>query len=110
MTAVKTPAIRFLVHTVTSALDGNGNRYHWARVISTMSGRSLVILDTTESNGRIMARRGCELLGLNGWCPEVYDTHADRLPMRHWKASVPKEGVYDHLVTAQMIADLEQPE
>lgn len=106
---VTTPKIRFLVHTVTSAPDSNGNRYHWARITSTVTGRSLVMLDTTASNGRIMARRGCELLGLGGWCPEVHETDAT-IPKRQWSASVPKEGVYDHLVTAQMIADLETSE
>lgn len=104
------PAIRFLVHTVSSAADSSGNRRQWARITSTVSGRSLVVLDTTESNARIMACHACELLGLNGCYPEVHDTSADRVPARHWKASVPKQGVYEHLVTPQMIADLENPE
>ena len=37
------PQIRFIIHTVSSARDRNGNCYHFSRVTSTITGRSMVM-------------------------------------------------------------------
>lgn len=102
------PAIRFLVDTVSSARDINGNRYHWARITSTVTGRSLAILETSATNPETYANRACALLGVDSW-PAVHSSHTEDVPKREWAHGRPADGVYDHLVTPQMIVDLEQP-
>lgn len=107
---VGAPVIRFLVHVSSSQVTGGGHRYHWARITSTLSGRSVCIKDTTESYALRLCRDACNLLKLDGYYPEIWVTNAEALPIRQFNASVPKGAVYEPLVTAGLIVELEKPE
>lgn len=49
--------IRFLIHTVSSLTDINGNRYHFATITSTVTGKELRIKQVGgESNARALLR------------------------------------------------------
>ena len=50
--------IRFLIHTVSSLTDINGNRYHFATITSTKTGNTLHIKQVGgESNARALLRK-----------------------------------------------------
>lgn len=55
------PVIRFIVDTYTSEADRHGNCYHWARVTSTLTGRSIALSDVGgEQNAAYDVKRALE--------------------------------------------------
>ena len=97
--------IRYIVETISSKTDRNGNRYHFARVTSTLSGNSLVIDHVgDESNAASLVRR---LTGAD-WS-EVHRTEST-LGLRDWsranKAAVNNEPLYEHQITTEMLEGL----
>ena len=99
--------IRFIVKTVSSRTDVNGNRYHFCIITTTQDRqRSLIVKDIGESNGKGMLRSA----GLD-W-EEIYSVEYT-LPIREFnrrkKMHENGESAYwEHEVTAEMILDLER--
>lgn len=96
------PAIRFIVETVSSETDRNGNRYHWARITSTITGRSIRFHSNGQGNALHLLRR---VIGLYTF-PTVSGIEMT-LPKRQWQRTCNGIVLYEHQVTAQMITDLE---
>lgn len=98
------PAIRFIVHTVTSERDSNGNTYHFATVRSTITGKTLNVVGVGGSSnvpGRVMKVAG-------DWdCLDCSDTILPKRQHQFIEKRLPS-GVMEHLLTAEMIANLER--
>lgn len=105
------PAVRFIVHTVTSKPDSSGNRYHWARITSTITGRTMMIRDVGgENNTRIDVQRALQSIGAHCTYPSVIDYSAE-IPIRQWEGALRNaETVFGPDLTSDMILDLERPE
>lgn len=100
--------IRFLVHTVSSKTDINGNRYHYAVITSTETGRTLCVKNLGgDSNGRHLVRRA-----LDTW--EGIHNEETSLPIREWqrrhKSQKENGALYEHEITPEMILALESAE
>lgn len=105
------PAVRFIVHTVSSRPDSFGNRSHWARITSTISGRSMLVCNVGgEENVRIEAQRALASIGAEDNYPAVIN-HTTEVPMRQWKGGLENStAVYESQLTAELLLALEQPE
>jgi len=96
---MKLRPLRAIIHTVSSAQDVNGNRYHFARITNPAKGRNAFITLHTEgeSNGR-----GIALALAGGDCEAVYTT-CETVGKRDWKRMsshlVHREGA-DHTMHA----------
>lgn len=101
------PAIRFIVITHTSASDGNGNRYHFARVTSTATGKSLTFESGGEENAQHMVGRA-----IGDHCyPSIYAL-GRTIPKKQWRGMVRDAeknngGSLPHTVTSETILALE---
>ncbi len=99
--------IRFLVHTVSSKTDVNGNRYHYAVITSTATGRALAVRNLGgDSNGVSLVRQA-----LDTW--EGIHRSEATLPIREFNARHKSQSetgaIFAHEVTSEMILALEKP-
>lgn len=101
------PHIRFLVHTVSSKPDGNGNRYHWCSITSTLTGRTLNVRDIGETNGPLLVSQFLREVMPSCW--DAMHCTSATTGYRQWGQSVPSSAVYENHVTADTIRALEQP-
>jgi hypothetical protein len=96
--------IKYIVETTSSYSDLNGNTYHFARITSTKTNRSLVI----DSIGGSSNAAGLlfRLKVANDWS-EVYDVQKWE-KKREWQrlAKFAKNATYEGNVTAKMIRAL----
>lgn len=105
----KLPAIRFIVATVTQAPDRYGNSSRWARITSTVTGRSLVVLNVggPENVSHSVSN------ALNSQRPVNFDVWSwvnsmeREVPRKRF--TQPSAGVYESDLTADLILELEQP-
>lgn len=98
------PRIRFIVDTYTSARNRSGNCYHWSRITSTLTGKSLALSNVGgEQNTAYDVRKA---LGdtPDAWAAVVSSQHV--IPRKYW--SPPKEARYSGDVTAADILALER--
>lgn len=100
------PAVRFIVDTYTQAPDRYGNVARWARITSTVTGRSLQVQHVGGANNvpsdvykAIDTRRP----NFDPW-PSIHYTEHE-VPRRYWKP--PTEGVFESELTRQLILGLE---
>lgn len=96
--------IRFIVETFSSAFDLSGNRSHCATVTSTATGKHLMLRDlggVRNALGLVRQLTGAEY-------DAIYSTESEGIPRRQF-AQYPhqKTGVYEHLLTADMLKQLE---
>ena len=104
--------IRFLVHTVSSRVDVNGNCYHYAIITSAASGRTLTVKNLGgEDNAQGLVRRCFDSWEDAG----LHRTHEERVPIRQFNArhkAQKEEGgaLYEHEITPEMIRALEVEE
>lgn len=75
--------ILYVIETVSRAIDRNGNRYHFARITSTVSGRDLVIRDTSPSNGRHYVLKSLEAHGFRSGYENLLEVEVT-LAARDW--------------------------
>jgi hypothetical protein len=96
--------IRFIVDTVSSKRDSNGNRYHTATITSTATGRWLKVQDIggPQNAVRMLRNAGVE------W-HEIHGSECDGIPMRQWR-ELSKGGAFEHHVNAEMLLGLELPQ
>lgn len=104
--------IRFIIETISSQRDTNGNRYHAARITSTATGDQLFIANVggpssvlalvTNAMGSAIGRNSIPLYDYC-YCIE------SEIPKRQWQALTRKESLYEHQVTSEMILALEMP-
>ena len=96
--------IKYIIHTDTSATDINGNRYHFARVTSTRTGKSLVIDSVGgDSNAPALVHRALNL----DWSELHYTNSTHR--KRDWQRMrnfATRGNLYEHDVTAKMLRAL----
>ena len=98
-------AVKYIVDTTTSYRDVNGNCYHFARITSTKTKKSLVIKNLGgHSNASALLFR---LNLANDWS-EVYETqkweHIREFQRMQKHATT--EAVYEHEVTPKMVRAL----
>lgn len=98
------PKIRFIVDTVSSARDVNGNRYHFADITSVRSGRRLRVLVDGASNARVAVKRALAL----DWS-EIHSTESE-IPKRQWQeaSKVWPPPLYEHDVSEDTLRELER--
>jgi hypothetical protein len=93
--------IRFIVETVSSARDKCGNRYHFARVTSTLTGRSL-----SYETGGVRNAAG-DLYRVAGSYDALYCSELE-IPKREWQHARKQCGErYEYNVTAADFLALE---
>lgn len=95
--------IKYIVHTVSSETDTNGNRYHFARITSTKTGNSLVIDGVGgDANARILVKSA---LGLD--FEEVHAINSTERK-RDWQrmSSFAKSGLYEYDITPTQLRRL----
>lgn len=98
------PAIRFIVHTVTSERDRYGNCYRFTTVRSTITGKTLTVTDV-GGDGNIPGK----LVNFTGtW--DSMDKTESAMPKRLFKAAESSRDnrVPEHLLTEDMFAKLEK--
>ena len=97
--------IRFIVETISSKTDLNGNRYHIATVTSTKTGKYLY-LDSVggDSNAPGLIKRLADL----DW-EELHSSNCSE-PIRRYQEirKYRKTGIYEHQVTTKMLKSLER--
>ena len=91
---------QFIIETITSKRDINGNCYHFAIITSTLTGRQLMTQVNGDSNATAMVKR---LLDLD-WSDIHYSGHV--LPIREWGHRRKNVDLYEHNVTAEMLNEL----
>ena len=98
--------IKYIVETTSSYSDLNGNTYHFARITSTKTKRSLLI-DSVHGSSNAVGLL-FRLKVINDWS-EVYDVQKWE-KKREWqrlaKFASPDAKIYEHEVTAKMIRAL----
>ena len=96
--------IKYIVETTSSYSDLNGNTYHFARITSTKTKRSLVIDGVGGSSNAVGLL--FHLKVTNDWS-EVYDVQKWE-KKREWQQSAKfaKNATYEGNVTAKMIRAL----
>ena len=94
--------IKYLVHTTTSKMDTYGNRYHFARVTSVKTGKSLFIKNVGgDTNAPIKVMR---LTRLD--TSAVYITQSEYVPKREFNHTLKVNGedaVSEHELTKEML-------
>jgi hypothetical protein len=96
--------IRFIVETVSSATDTNGNRYHFATVTSTKTGRYLY-LDSVggDSNAHSLIKSTLEL----DW-EEIHSSNCTESIRRFNEIKrYRKQSHYEHEITLKILKALE---
>jgi len=98
--------IRFICTTVSSARDLNGNCYHFGRIISTKTGRALVVGHLGgESNLAHLLRSKLKV----DW--SALHSETSTLPKRQWQRmfkNVEGDSNFEHEVTRKMLSELEK--
>lgn len=94
--------IRFILETVSSKIDRNGNRYHFVIVTSTKTGNSFKSDIGGQSNARGKIR---SLLGL-GW--EDFLSIESEIPIREWNRAAKDFDYFEHELTKKAFLDLEK--
>ena len=99
--------IRFIVETVSSKTDINGNRYHFATVTSTKTGKTLNLASVGgDSNAVRLVKSKLDL----DWS-EIHSTNQTEM-IRDWNRmnsfDYRKEALYEHQVDATMLKRLER--
>ena len=92
--------IRFLIDTVSSLTDVNGNRYHFATITSTKTGKSVRVKQIGgESNARGMVRNltGADWSEIHCTESDLKIRQFDRARARHQHDIGAK---YEHEITA----------
>lgn len=102
--------IRFIVDVVSSAFDSCGNRQHFATLTSTLTGKMLKVRDLSASSNMrgLMLHNGLRDINF----PAVYTSEAS-MALRAFADAAKqhaKGAVYEHEVTAGMLAALEVSE
>jgi hypothetical protein len=98
-------AIRFIVHTISSMRDRSGNCYHFARIVSTRTGKRLHFHADGPGNAKYLLGR---VLGMD--YSEQYAIETEILKTQ-WYAQqrMHKVELIESDVTAAMLLALEQP-
>ena len=96
--------IRFIIHTVSSERDIYGNRWHFARVTSTRTGKELAFRTESPGNARVHVTQTTPLAYEEVYCIE------ETLPKRRWNEAVRGVELYEHNITADMLRALEKKE
>lgn len=102
--------IRFVIQTMVSASDINGNRYRFARITATETGRSMTIDDVGgDENAPLMVMRA-----LDAGYGSVLSIVQDGIPRkrfnqmrRHFCGAIPR---YEAAISFESLVALEQPE
>lgn len=100
--------IRFIIETVSSRRDINGNRYHYATITSTATEKRLKVRDI----GGPSNARGMVMNANPAYCGELYSVERE-IPIREFDRArrFHETGAFmEHEVTATMICDLERGE
>ena len=96
--------IRYIIHVISSKPDIYGNRWHYARVTSTKTGKELTFRTEAPSNARAH---------VNATVPvshsETYYIESE-LAKRYWNEAVKGVELYEHHITADMLRALERKE
>lgn len=96
------PKIRFIVETITSERDRNGNCYHFARITSTLTGRSLSVQVGGNGNARALVKA----------VGDTWDSlHSVEItiPKRQWQQHASEAvSMYEHEIRGLDILALEQ--
>ena len=95
--------IKYIIDTVSSLRDVNGNCYHFARITSTKTGNSLVIDQVGgESNIRALVMKK-----LNLDFSQIHYTNSWE-GKRDWQrvSKFASQGLYEHTTTAKMLRAL----
>ena len=101
--------IRFLIDTVSSLTDINGNRYHFATITSTKTGREIRVKQVGgESNARALLFRHVEGVSHG----HIHNTHSD-MKIREFNRAAKfhangGNSKYEHEFTAGDFAALEE--
>ena len=97
--------IRFIIKTVSSETDVNGNRYHFATVTSTKTG-NILNLDSVggDENAPHLVRRLLDLDWDEVWAVQFH------LPKRQWQRShkFHTGALYEHQIDAAKLKRLER--
>ena len=95
--------IKYIIDTISSLRDVNGNCYHFARITSTKTGHSLVIDSVGgDSNAPALVRRLLDLDFSQIHNTNTYEAKRDWQRMSKFASS----GLYEHDVTATMLCRL----
>ncbi len=110
-------AIKYIVHTTSSYSDLNGNTYHFARITSTKTKKSLVISDvggtenalhllfTKDENGRSLVNSYQEIYTVQVW-EKRREWARLKQHANGFNGSDLTGTVYEHQVTRKMIRAL----
>lgn len=95
--------IRFIVETVTSMTDACGNRYHFATITSTLTGKSVRFEADGSNNAASIAYRITKDWGA------LYCIGYE-VPKTEWKRMAKSITLYEHMLTTPSaeVAALEQ--
>ncbi len=95
--------IKYIIDTVSSLRDVNGNCYHFARITSTKTGNSLVIDSVGgESNAPSLVRSKLDLDFSEIHYTNTWESKRDWQRMSKFASS----GLYEHDITATMLRRL----
>ena len=76
--------IKYVVHTISSRTDINGNRYHSAAVYRCSDGRCVTVRNVGgESNAYHLVRQMLKLQGIESWHPAVLGIQSDESIRRY---------------------------
>lgn len=102
--------VKFIAEVFSSTFDTNGNRYHFARLMSTETGKVLYINDLGGPGNvpsvlhRVMGR------DYDACYPTVVTIEHEPMPKAVFRRRAHAVGgVYEHEVTREMIEDLDRP-
>lgn len=96
------PIIRFIVTTVSSECDANGNTYHFARVRSTITGKTFTYESGAPSNAPY------EVMRATGLAFDALDVHTEALPRKAWKRAATSVEYFSAASIVSLIRDLEK--
>lgn len=103
------PAIRFIVDTYAQMPDRFGNVARWARITSTITGRTLTVANVGGSQNVPsdvrMALEPQRPRNFDVWSWVHYSEHD--VPRKRW--STPEAAIFESDLTADMILELERP-
>ncbi len=95
--------IKYIIDTVSSLRDINGNCYHFARITSTKTGHSLVIDSVGgDNNANYLVMRLLKLDYSQIHYTNTWEAKRDWQRMSKFASS----GLYEHTVTAKMLRAL----
>lgn len=101
------PVVRFIIDTYCKAPDRYGNVSRWSRITSTVSGRTLNVLNVGGAQnvpGDVYKAIDNRDANFDPWSCMHYGEH--EIPRSLFRE--PKEGVYESSLTAEVILELER--